>query len=159
VLPLENHAPDPVFDQTIAGLTPELISLPGQIPELRVLGYYSLTRFSQPNATFADIALALGAGVIVRGTVTRQQSQPSAHRRLPPRALDSCRRPFPRSCPLEPAGQAALLGQAFTALRQWSSGALPLAKGHSVFQHNLERSPTIDNTGAEVNWIRALNSS
>lgn len=65
---------------------------------------------------------------------------------------------FKEATTLAPGWQPAHVGRALVSLRQWTTSSVPLAKAQPMFQTSLERALAIDETGAETNHVRALNS-
>ena len=71
VLPLRNISPDPADAYFADGLTEELISVLGQVRELRVISRSSVARFQGQNRTIPEIGRELGASAVLEGSVRK----------------------------------------------------------------------------------------
>jgi len=71
VLPLRNISPDPDDAYFADGLTEELISVLGQVQELRVIGRSSAARFGAGDRPLPEIGRELGASAVLEGSVRK----------------------------------------------------------------------------------------
>jgi len=71
VLPLRNISPDPRDAYFADGLTEELISVLGQVRELRVIARSSVARFGSGDRAVATIGQELGASAVLEGSVRK----------------------------------------------------------------------------------------
>ena len=82
VLPLQNISGDPGQQYLADGMTEELIGRLAAIRNLRVISRTSAMRFKTTNLSAPEIAKALGADVIVEGSVMREGSRIRVHAQL-----------------------------------------------------------------------------
>ena len=75
VLPLENLSGDPSQDYFSDGMTEELITVLGQIGELRVISRTSVMAYKGTHASLPQIARDLNVDAIVEGAVRRSVNQ------------------------------------------------------------------------------------
>jgi len=75
VLPLRNISPDPNDAYFADGMTEELISVLGQVRELRVIARSSVARFQEQDTPVSDIGRELGASAVLEGSVRKSGSQ------------------------------------------------------------------------------------
>ena len=74
VLPLRNISPDPGDEYFADGMTEELISVLGQVRELRVISRSSVARFKGQDHPIPEIGRELGASAVLEGSVRKAGS-------------------------------------------------------------------------------------
>lgn len=75
VLPLRNISPDPNDEYFADGMTEELISVLGQVRELRVISRSSVARFKGQDHPISDIGRELDASAVLEGSVRKAGSR------------------------------------------------------------------------------------
>lgn len=75
VLPFASMSPDPNDDYFADGLTDELITQTSRIPSLRVISRTSVSRYKGSSKSLRDVAMDLGVGVALEGSVRKAGNQ------------------------------------------------------------------------------------
>jgi TolB-like protein/DNA-binding winged helix-turn-helix (wHTH) protein/Tfp pilus assembly protein PilF len=82
VLPLDNLSGDPAQQYFADGMTDELITDLGRIPQMRVISSNSAARYKGTKKAISEVARELGADAVVEGTVLRSSKRVRVTARL-----------------------------------------------------------------------------